>query len=93
MSTPIWFTEYRNVLISQGLCVQCGKAEAMEDRTTCGYCNESINEKNQRLYNRNKAGGMCVRHSTVKAEPGRSSCFLCLERDRERKQKRKRVAK
>ena len=93
MSSPIWYTEYRNFLKLQGICVQCGKNKAITDRVVCGYCNEYLNEKNIGFYNRNKAAGMCVRHSKVKAEPGRSSCILCLERDRGRKQKRKRVAK
>lgn len=90
MSSPIWYTEYRNFLKSQGICVQCGKNEAMTDRVVCGYCNEYLNEKNIGFYNRNKAAGMCVRHKNVKAAPGRTSCTECLLRDRIRGHERNR---
>ena len=79
-------TRYQQ-LKAAGLCVECGKLPAAENRTLCEQCREKHNTVNRmyrvRLYYKRQENHECV-YCGVKLPPNRYyvSCEKCLERDK-----------
>jgi len=84
MTTPLWTTEARRLNKAHGICVQCGKREAIPSRTQCGYCSELTAERTQRRKERLLAQNKCPRHAGEEITPGTKCCVKCLHYYRNR---------
>jgi hypothetical protein len=87
--TPPRVLVRRKALAALGICISCGKAEAMPGRQKCGYCQEYHDEATKKYRERRRQEGKCSTCGAHDPEPGYRRCKKCIAANRRAKARMK----